>query len=58
MRIIKWASENGMQGCDREGEIEVEDNATEAEINEMVHEEVFNYFSWGWIEEPKTAGTK
>lgn len=48
MKTIQWAVEMGMQGCERSGEIEVEDDATEAEIDAMVRDEVFNYVSWGW----------
>lgn len=50
MRTIKWHSENGMQGSDREGEIEVEDDASDDEIDNEVREAVFDFFSWGWEE--------
>ncbi len=38
MRTIDWFLETGMVGGDREGEIEVEDDATVAEIEEPVRE--------------------
>lgn len=49
MKIIEWHLETGMQGGDRSDTMEVEDDATDAEIDEMVREEVFNYVSWGWV---------
>lgn len=51
MRIIKWRCETGYVGCDIEGEIEVDDDATEKTIDSMVEQEVFNCISWGWWEE-------
>lgn len=48
MKKIRWWSETGTVGADRDGEIEVDDSATEDEIDAAVREEVFNYFSWGW----------
>lgn len=48
MKTIEWHFETGQQGCDRDGEIVVEDTATDEEIDVLVREEVFNYLSWGW----------
>lgn len=56
MRTIKWFLETSMVGADWSGEIEVEDDATEAEIDAMVREEVHNIISWSWTE-GKTAPT-
>lgn len=50
MKIIEWHLSTGMQGCDRSGEIEVEDTATEEEIDHLVREEAFNFIEWGWNE--------
>lgn len=50
MRTIQWHLSTGQQGCDRSGEIEVEDNATESEIDQLVREEVYNFVEWGWTE--------
>jgi len=50
MKTIEWHLETGMQGGDRSGEIEVDDDATEDEIDQMVREEVFNFVSWNWWE--------
>jgi len=50
MRTIEWHLETGFVGGDREGEVEVEDNATEQEIDAIIREEVFNFISWGWTE--------
>lgn len=50
---IKWHLDVGYANCDREGEVEVADTATDAEIEEVVREEVFNFISWGWEKEEK-----
>jgi hypothetical protein len=50
MRTIEWHLETSMQGAEWSGEIEVEDGATDAEIDSEVREEVFNIISWGWSE--------
>lgn len=49
-RRIEWSLETNMQGADWQGAFDVEDNATDEEINELVREEVFNIVSWGWTE--------
>ena len=51
MKTIKWRCETGYPGCEHEGEFEVEDNASEDEINEAVMEDIFNYITWTWWEE-------
>ncbi len=51
MRVIHWHSEAGMVGSDRSGTIEVEDDATDEDIDAEVREAVFNFFSWGWEEQ-------
>jgi len=53
VKIIEWHLEASMQGAEWSGEIEVEDNATVAEIDADVREEVFNIISWGWTEKDK-----
>lgn len=50
MKLIKWWSNAGFAVSDRSGVIEVEDSATESEIEEDVRDAVFNHFSWGWSE--------
>lgn len=55
MRTIEWNLETTMQGADWSGEIEVEDSATDEEIDAIVRDEVFNIVSWGWTEKGKTA---
>ena len=54
MRIIKWHFETGMQGSRQSGEIEVDDDATDEQIEDAVREEVFNIVSWGWTEKKST----
>lgn len=46
--LIKWICERGVANDILRGEIEVDDNATDDEIEEIVREEVFNYISWSW----------
>jgi hypothetical protein len=41
----------GLAGCNQAGTIEVEDNATEDDIQERVRDEVFNVVEWGWSED-------
>lgn len=50
MRIIDWSVENGQSGGTHTGTIEVEDDATEEQIESAVSDEVFNIISWGWSE--------
>ena len=55
MRVIEWNIETSLQGADWSGEVEVEDNATDEEIDAIVREEVFNIVSWGWTEKASEA---
>jgi len=50
MRIIEWKLNTGYAGVTHEGEIEVEDTATDAEIDEEVREQALNCIEWGWHE--------
>lgn len=50
MRKIKWLVETGFAGCEHAGEFEVDDDATEEEIDDMVRDEMFNHISWSWVE--------
>lgn len=53
MRTIKWTLDIGLVTCERSGEVEVEDNATDEEIEASVREDVFQYIDWSWSEKPK-----
>ena len=55
MRTIEWSVEMNIQGANVKGTIEVEDGATEEEIDEAVKDVVFNYVSWGWHEKDQPA---
>lgn len=55
MKTIEWTLETGMQGADRSDTIEVDDDATDEEIDALVREEVFNYVSWGWVAKESTG---
>lgn len=48
MKTIKWRCETGFAGCVHTGEVEVDDNASEAEIDDYVREEIFNLIEWSW----------
>jgi hypothetical protein len=50
VRTIKWHLETGMQGCDLEGEIELEDGASDEEIEREVREDMWNRLSLTWEE--------
>lgn len=50
MRIIEWHLEMSKHGCESSGEIEVDDDATDEQIEAEVREEVYSFVSWGWGE--------
>lgn len=46
--LIEWTLSTGFAGCEHYGTIEVDDDATEEEIDEMVRDEVFSCIDWGY----------
>lgn len=50
MKKIKVWLNTGFAGCVHENEFEVDDDATEEEIEEMAKEIAFNDIDWGWSE--------
>lgn len=54
MKTIAWHLETGMNGCDLEGEVEVEDDATEDVIELHVKEDMWNFLSLTWQEKGKS----
>lgn len=50
MRKIKVYLETGFAGCRIEEEIEVEDDATDAEVEDLAREAIFDRIDWGWYE--------
>lgn len=55
MREIHWFVE--IHGCTYKGTIDVEDNATEAEIDaRIICEEMHKHISWDWNETTKRTG--
>lgn len=50
MRKIKAYLDTGFAGCRIEEEFEVEDDATQEQIEEEAREAVFNSIDWGWNE--------
>jgi hypothetical protein len=55
MRKIECVLETGYVGGTRKGVIEVEDDATDSEIDEAVNDWAHKYLSWGWSEAPADA---
>lgn len=51
MKKIRWYLNTGFAGCNYEGDFEVEDDATEDEIEVLAKEEAFNVIDWGWVKE-------
>lgn len=50
MKKIKYEISTGYCGADYRGEFEVEDDATDEEIEEMIEQEVWNYIEYSWSE--------
>lgn len=50
MRKIKAYLDTGFAGCRIEEEFEVEDDATQQQIEEEAREAVFDSIDWGWHE--------
>lgn len=55
MRKIECVLETGYVGGTRKAVIEVEDDATDDEIDEAVRDWALNYVSWGWSDAPAGA---
>lgn len=53
MRLIKVHLNIGLVGADRNDTLEVADDATEEEIEELAREWANDYIDWSWWEEPK-----
>lgn len=56
MRIVQWRLDTGMQGCVLEGEIEVDDDTSEEEIERLVREEMWGFLSLTWEYQIPPAG--
>ncbi len=50
MKKFKAYLDIGFAGCKIEEEFEVEDNATEKEIEEQAREAIFDRIDWGYYE--------
>lgn len=50
MRLIKGHTETGFAGSNHEWEFEVEDDATDEEIQEMAHQLAFENIDWSYWE--------
>lgn len=50
--IVKWHLETGIVTGSLNGEVEVEDGATDDEIEAAVREDMWNFLSLSWEREP------
>lgn len=50
MKLIEWSVSMGQANDAHHGMLEVDDDATDEQIEEAVSQEVFNIVSWGWSE--------
>jgi Tfp pilus assembly PilM family ATPase len=46
--LIKWCLSIGYSTAKREDTIEVDDDLSDEEIEEIVREEIESYIDWGW----------
>lgn len=53
---IKWRLHIGMATGDRDGEIEVDDDATDEEIEEAVKEDAHQHIELSWERESALSG--
>lgn len=53
MKRIIWHVSMGLQGCKREDELDVEDDATDEQIEAIVREQVYEQIDWGWESAPQ-----
>lgn len=53
MRTIHWQIEMGLNGCNMSGTFEVEDDATDEDIEEIAKESALDCISWTWHEAEK-----
>ncbi len=52
--IIHYCLRTGFAGCVHEGEFEMPDNASDAEIAEAVNDAAWNYLSLSWWKTERT----
>lgn len=50
MRTIRVTVSMGLVGCKRHGDFEIEDDATDDEIDEVAKEVLFNLIEWNWVD--------
>lgn len=50
MKTISWHLDTGMNGCDLEGEVEVDDDASIEDIEREVREDMWDRLSLTWAE--------
>jgi hypothetical protein len=56
MKTVKWWLDIGFANAARSGKVEVDDESTEAEIDDIIREEVHNYIEWGWSTDDTFSG--
>jgi hypothetical protein len=57
VRTISVYLSIGYSGAEREDTLEIDDDASEDQIEEMVRDWAYDYINWGW-QEDKTENTK
>lgn len=55
-RIVDWKLSNGMNGCDISGEVEIEDDASQEDIEAAVRDDMWNFLDLTWKERGKLNG--
>lgn len=48
MRLINVYVRNGLVGCDRRDQIEIEEGMSDDDIDETVKDWMFEQIEWGW----------
>jgi hypothetical protein len=48
MKLIKWTLSTGYSGAEHEGELEVVNDMSDAEIEELVKEDAYQYLDLYW----------
>jgi hypothetical protein len=50
MRKIKVYLDTGFAGCKHEDIIEVDDDITDEDVDEIARDTAFNWIEWGWYD--------
>lgn len=53
---VKWMLQNGLNGCDLTGEVDVEPDASDEDIDAAVREDMWNFLSLTWDKAAELPG--